>query len=366
LIELSHITKKFPDCTPIKNLSVKINNGDVVSIIGPSGAGKSMLLRCINLLSVPTSGQIFIDGEEITAKDYDITKVRRKIGMVFQNFNLFPHLTVIENIMNPQIRILRKSKKEAYETGISLLADVGLSEKYANYPDELSGGQKQRVAICRALAMDPEVILFDEPTSALDPTMVSEVQTVIQKLAKDGRTMMIVTHDMKFARSISNRVFYVDDGEIYEEGTPKEIFENPQKEKTKIFIEQINTLNISFDFEHNYFQNVLEQIEKYGNNNFLPYRLLHKIISVFDELCGQILQPQLEKTGKIKIVISYNQKQNEALMKIYYNGESFNPSDSVNTVSLDILKFNSQSMLYNLCSDGIYTNLVKITLGTSK
>ena len=212
MIELRHLKKIYENAEPLKDVSVTINDGDVIAVIGPSGTGKSTLIRCINLLEKPTGGQIFLNGEEITAKGYDVRKARRKMGMVFQSFNLFGHLTVIENLMVPPMDLLGKSRQEAYEKGVELLRRVGLADKALNYPDELSGGQQQRVAIARTLAMDPEIILLAEPPSALDPTMVSEVQAVIRDLSRSGKTMMIVTHEMNFARAISNRVFYMDEG----------------------------------------------------------------------------------------------------------------------------------------------------------
>ncbi|MBQ9721574.1 MAG: amino acid ABC transporter ATP-binding protein, partial [Oscillospiraceae bacterium] len=225
MIELKHLNKAYENAEPLRDVSITVNDGDVIAVIGPSGTGKSTLLRCINLLEKPTGGQIFLNGQEITAKGYDARRARRKMGMVFQSFNLFGHLTVIENLMTPPMDLLRKSKQEAYDTAVELLRRVGLSDKALNYPDELSGGQQQRVAIARTLSMDPEIILLDEPTSALDPTLVSEVQSVIRDLSRTGKTMMIVTHEMNFARSISNRVFYMDEGGIYEDGAPEDIFE---------------------------------------------------------------------------------------------------------------------------------------------
>ena len=218
MISIQHLKKVYPNVTPFSDVNVKIEKGEVISIIGPSGTGKSTLLRCLNLLETPTSGEIIVDGEAITAKGADISAVRRKMGMVFQAFNLFSHLTVIENIMLGPVDLLKLSRQEAYDEGMHLLNTVGLAEKALSYPDELSGGQKQRVAIARALAMKPEIILFDEPTSALDPTMVSEVLSVIRSLAREGLTMMIVTHEMKFARDVSTRIFYMDEGGIYEDG----------------------------------------------------------------------------------------------------------------------------------------------------
>ena len=202
MIQIEHLKKEYPNATPLKDVNVEIHDGDVISVIGPSGTGKSTLLRCINRLETPTDGHIWLDDVEITDPKCDLCKVRMRMGMVFQSFNLFGHLTVIENIMLSPMDLLGKSRQEAYDEGMRLLRTVGLAEKALNYPDELSGGQKQRIAIARTLAMDPEIILLDEPTSALDPTMVGEVQAVIRELAKTGKTLMIVTHEMNFARAI--------------------------------------------------------------------------------------------------------------------------------------------------------------------
>ena len=242
MIRIEHLRKEYPTAVPLKDVNIEIHKGDVISVIGPSGTGKSTLIRCINLLDQPTSGKVFIDDEEITAKGADVARIRRKMGMVFQHFNLFPHMTVIENIMSAPMDLLGKSKQEAYDKGIALLRKVGLADKALNYPDVMSGGQKQRVAIARTLAMEPEIILFDEPTSALDPTMIGEVQAVIRDLAKQGTTMIIVTHEMKFAREICNRVFYMDEGGVYEDGSPEQIFDNPQKERTRQFIRHLKVL----------------------------------------------------------------------------------------------------------------------------
>ena len=205
MISIKHLSKSFGSVTPLKDVNAEIQQGEVITVIGPSGTGKSTLLRCLNLLETPTSGEILVDGVNILEKGADIQALRRKMGMVFQSFNLFSHLMVMENLMLGPVDLLGRSRQEAYDRGMELLELVGLRDKALAYPDELSGGQKQRVAIARTLAMDPEIILFDEPTSALDPTMVSEVLGVIRRLAQEGMTMMIVTHEMKFARVSSRR-----------------------------------------------------------------------------------------------------------------------------------------------------------------
>lgn len=244
MITISHLSKTFqnPDGSTLqvlKDVNCEIRPGEVISIIGPSGTGKSTLLRALNLLDPPTGGSIIFDGEDILRKGYPVHMMRRKMGMVFQNFNLFEHMTVLENVIYAPCKIRQTGLDEAREEGLRLLRKVGMAEKADVYPSSLSGGQKQRVAIARCLAMKPEVILFDEPTSALDPTMVGEVLSVIRFLAKEGMTMLIVTHEMKFARDVSTRIFYMQDGIIFEDGTPKQIFESPKHSATKAFVQRI-------------------------------------------------------------------------------------------------------------------------------
>ena len=238
MIEIKNLHKSFGHVEVLKGVDVSIAEKEVVVIIGPSGSGKSTLLRCMNYLEEPTSGDITVDNMKLD-KHADINKIRENIGMVFQRFNLFPHMTVLENITLAPMKVRKISKKEAVETAMDLLQRVGLKEKASAYPSQLSGGQQQRVAIARALAMKPEVMLFDEPTSALDPEMVTEVLDVMKKLAQQGMTMVVVTHEMGFAREVGDRVLFVDEGRIIEEGTPKEIFENPKQERTKLFLSKI-------------------------------------------------------------------------------------------------------------------------------
>ena len=259
----------------------------MISIIGPSGTGKSTLLRCLNQLEKPTSGTVTFNGEVITDPKCRMEKIRQKMGMVFQSFNLFSNLTVIENIMSAPVNLLGMSKQEAYDEGITLLKRVGLAEKALNFPDELSGGQKQRVAIARAIAMKPEMLLFDEPTSALDPTMVGEVLQVIRSLAKEGMTMMIVTHEMKFARDVSNRVFYMDEGGIYEDGTPEQIFGSPQREKTRIFIKRLKQLPLVIESPDFDFIAYASQLEQFGKNNTLSDKAVKNLLLVFEEAVKQ-------------------------------------------------------------------------------
>ena len=238
MIEIKNLHKSFGHVEVLKGVDVSIEEKEVVVIIGPSGSGKSTLLRCMNYLEEPTSGDITVDNMKLD-KHADINKIRENIGMVFQRFNLFPHMTVLENIVLAPTKVLKISRDEAISTAMDLLQRVGLKEKANSYPSQLSGGQQQRVAIARALAMKPKVMLFDEPTSALDPEMVTEVLDVMKSLANQGMTMVVVTHEMGFAREVGDRVLFVDEGRVIEEGTPKEIFENPKQERTKLFLSKI-------------------------------------------------------------------------------------------------------------------------------
>lgn len=239
MIKINNLKKNFNKLEVLKGVNEHIRPGEVVAVIGPSGSGKSTFLRCINLLENVTEGEIYVDDELITAPGVDINKVRQKMGMVFQQFNLFPHLKIIDNITLAPTLLKKMSKEDAEKRAMELLTRVGLADKALVYPASLSGGQKQRVAIARALAMDPEIMLFDEPTSALDPEMVGEVLDVIKALADSGMTMVIVTHEMGFAKEVSSRVLFMDQGVIMESGTPSELFDNPQNERTKLFLSKV-------------------------------------------------------------------------------------------------------------------------------
>lgn len=239
MINVKQLSKSFGDNEVLKAIDLTVKEGEVVVIIGPSGSGKSTILRCLNLLEEPTSGEIFFEGQNITAPDSNIDQIRQKMGMVFQSFNLFPHMSVLENLTITPVKIKKEDLEKAKEQALALLDQVGLKEKATSYPASLSGGQQQRVAIARALAMSPDVMLFDEPTSALDPEMVGEVLSVMQDLAKKGMTMVVVTHEMGFAKEVADRVIFMADGIIQEEGTPEEIFERPQNSRTQDFLNKV-------------------------------------------------------------------------------------------------------------------------------
>ena len=239
MIHVKNLHKYFDKLEVLKGIDQHIEKGEVVAIIGPSGSGKSTFLRCLNMLETPTKGSVIVEGTDLTDKKCNIDKMRQKMGMVFQQFNLFPHLTVMQNMTLAPLKLKKMNKAEAEKKALDLLKRVGLSEKANEYPNKLSGGQKQRVAIARALCLEPDIMLFDEPTSALDPEMVGEVLDVMKNLAKQGMTMVVVTHEMGFAREVASRVLFMDEGIVMEEGKPGDIFENPKNERTKSFLSKV-------------------------------------------------------------------------------------------------------------------------------
>jgi polar amino acid transport system ATP-binding protein len=326
MIKIDHLSKSFGNLEVLKDISVEIKAGEVISIIGPSGTGKSTFLRCINLLDRPTGGSIHIDGVDILDPKTDVPKIRQKMNMVFQSFNLFAHLSVLDNLTLGPIKLLEMGKEDAEHKAMDLLKLVGLAEKAGSFPDELSGGQKQRVAIARCMAMDPKIILVDEPTSALDPTMVSEVLSVIRRLAKDGMTLAIVTHEMDFARDVSNRVLYMDEGVIYEEGTPEQIFDNPQKEKTRTFINRIRsfTCHIASPDYDLYAMNA--EMEAFCEKQILPAKTRQNLISLVQEML-QFFNPILS-TALLDINLAYSEKKESLEVVFESTGEAKNVLDS--------------------------------------
>jgi polar amino acid transport system ATP-binding protein len=319
MIRVEHLAKKYDDLTVLRDVNAEIKKGEVISIIGPSGTGKSTFLRCLNLLDTPTAGRIFIDEEDILSANANVPLLRRKMGMVFQNFNLFEHLTVMDNLAIGPVKLLKQSRRTAEARGRALLKMVGLAEKENAFPAELSGGQKQRIAIARCLSMEPEIILFDEPTSALDPTMVSEVLGVIRRLAKEGMTMAIVTHEMKFAHDVSSRIFYMDEGVIYEEGTPGIIFNAPQKERTRTFINRIRSFQFHIANANYDLYALNAEIENFSEKHiFSPKRRNHILLLVEEvlQLCFsagaetalvQRRNEQISHTGGIDLNLSYSE-----------------------------------------------------------
>lgn len=322
MIQINHLVKNYGATEVLKDISTTIEKGEVISIIGPSGCGKSTFLRCLNLLEKPTAGEILFEDIDILDRKTDINTLRKRMGMVFQGFHLFSNMSILENLTVGQTKLLKTPKAEARQTAIELLKTVGLAEKQDAYPDELSGGQKQRVAIARCLSMKPDIILFDEPTSALDPTMVGEVMAVIRRLAADGMTMMIVTHEMDFARDVSSRVFYLDEGMIYEEGTPEEIFGAPQREKTRAFIHRIKSFhyeikNLDFDFI-----DMMNSLTNFCYKHGVSRSNANKLQLVVEETVMNLLLPY---GVAIDLNVNFSENQDRYTVDLSYTGESNNP-----------------------------------------
>ena len=326
LIEVKGLTKSFGNLKVLENVDFIVNKGERIAIIGGSGCGKSVFLRSIELLEQPDRGQIYIDGEEITAKGANVPEIRRKLGMVYQNFNLFSHMDVMDNLCLAPVKLKKISRAEAEEQAYHWLSQIGLTSKAHSMTTSLSGGQKQRIAICRALMMDPKVILFDEPTSALDPTMVGEVLAMIRMLGKRDLTMIIVTHEMKFARDVANRVCFFADGGIYEEGTPEEIFDHPKKEKTIAFIQRMKFFRYevtSKDFDLLEFHGGLSLFgEKYNIDGKLIWRLQ----LCCEELIYSFLEHSFQGGEKADILTEVSYADNGSIcLKISCGGKAYNP-----------------------------------------
>lgn len=347
MIQIAGLSKSYGDVTVLKDISLQVHKGEVISIIGPSGTGKSTFLRCLNLLERPSGGSIRVDGVDLMDHKSDVSRIRQRMNMVFQSFNLFAHLTALENLTIGPVRLLGMDRHQAEQQGLDILKLVGLAEKAQHYPDELSGGQKQRVAIARCLAMQPEIILFDEPTSALDPTMVSEVLAVIRRLAKDGMTMLIVTHEMDFARDVSSRVLYLDDGVIYEEGTPQQIFEEPQKEKTRAFINRIRSFSYHINGPHYDLYAMNAEIEAFCEKQILPKKTRHNLLLLVEELL-QVHGQQLG-VAPLELRIAHSEKHNSLEILVEQQGEPFNPLEPAahtDDLSLNIISGIARTVTY--------------------
>lgn len=353
MIKVEHLAKRYGELTVLKDVTVDIAKGEVISIIGPSGTGKSTFLRCLNLLDPPSGGRIEIDGINLLDPATDVPKMRRKMGMVFQSFNLFAHLSVLDNLTLGPIKLLGARKAEAQAKARELLKLVGLAEKAGSFPDELSGGQKQRVAIARCLAMEPQIILFDEPTSALDPTMVSEVLAVMRRLAKEGLTMLVVTHEMDFARDISSRVFYMDEGVIYEQGTPAQIFDQPQREKTRAFIHRIRSVCLRIDSPDFDLYAINAELEQFCEKQILPKKTRQHLLLLVEELLA-IYQPRLAAAA-LELTLGYAEKTGRLELTLDAPGDAPNPLDSdalPDELGLTIITNLAESIDYRTDADG--------------
>ena len=303
IIEIKHLRKEFPDSVPLKDVNAVIEEGEVVSIIGPSGTGKSTLLRCLNRLETPSGGSVLVDGMDICDPETDIYEIRKKVGMVFQSFNLFGHKMAVENIMMPLMTVHGMDVKDAYAEAMHQLKKVGLEDKARLYPDELSGGQQQRVAIARELAMHPKIILFDEPTSALDPSMVSEIISVIKSLEDLGLTMLIVTHEMRVAREVSNRVLYMDQGEIHEDADAVTMFENPKRERTRKFIFRLKSWEWECDSSDIRKDEMADSLESFCRRQFMDRKSLELCKRLASDICSTVSESGLKDGWHMKLTL---------------------------------------------------------------
>lgn len=360
MITIKHLSKSYinPDGSRLevlKDVSCEIHKGEVISIIGPSGNGKSTLLRTINLMTRPTSGEIFFEGENILAKDYPINKLRQRMGMVFQTFNLFEHLTVLENVTLAPMKLKGVGQAEAEKEAMTILHKVGMDDKCNTMPSDLAGGQKQRVAIARALAMHPEVILFDEPLSSIDPSMAGEVLSVIRQLAREGVTMLIVTHKLKFARDVSTRVFFMYDKGIYEEGPPRQIFENPVRSATKDFVQQIYKLK--FDIESLDFDIVEmhSQMLRFCNK----YNIANKIEAI-QQIINYMVLLVLADYLPLTVRISYIEQDERTTIDFLMKGLETSPlqADDFDPMLLDDVRALSQEIIEKPTKKGYQVKVV--------
>ncbi len=337
MITVNHLRKTYIQADgnivePIKDMSFHVNRGDVIAIIGPSGGGKSSLLHALNLLSPPDSGEIIVDGENIMTHNYPVEKLRQRMGMVFQNFNLFNHLTVLENIILAPMKVLGKSRNEATTEGMEMLRKVGMAERANALPSQLSGGQQQRAAIARCLAMKPDIILFDEPISALDPTMQDEVQMVIKQLAKEKLTMLIVTHKLALARDVSNRIFFIDNGIVYEEGPTELMLGNPQRPATRAFVLRWQTLVFEIESRDFDFYDMTTQIKQFCLRYTIPEKI-NPITHIVEEMLIM-----LSKYNKpVYIQVAHNELTSVTEVSVVHKGETISPFDREDADELAVM-----------------------------
>ena len=345
IIHIASLKKSYGTFDVLRDINIDVHKGEVISIIGPSGTGKSTFLRCLNLLETPTSGSILIDGQDILSQQADVPLLRRRMGMVFQSFNLFNGMSVLDNICLAPMQLLGKSREEAEKQAMELLQMVGLVERAGAMPDQLSGGQKQRVAIARALAMEPEILLFDEPTSALDPTMVSEVLGVMTRLARRGMTMIVVTHEMRFARQVSSRVLFFAEGIVYEDGTPDQLFEHPQRERTRQFIQQIHETVFNIESEHFDWFAMMSQMEQFCQQYNLSHQQITSVLHVVDESLTILNSNGRSIKPGTSLTLSYTEKD-DTLQLIINSPEAIN-KDVFDADSDDL----AITILRNFCRD---------------
>jgi polar amino acid transport system ATP-binding protein len=326
MIRTVNLCKRFGELTVFKDVNIHVQKGECVAVIGPSGTGKSVLFRTLAMLEKPDYGNVLVNGRDITLKDVNINKVRERFGMVYQGFHLFSHLNVLENITLAPLKVKKLGKTEAKNRAKELLSLVGLSDKHSSFPHQLSGGQQQRVAIARSLAMDPDIILFDEPTSALDPSMTGEVLAIIRKLAKSGLTMMISTHEMRFAKDVADRVFFMDEGGVYEEGTADQIFNNPKRERTRMFIRKLKVFSYSIISRGFDMVSMNVQIEMFCQKYNVEFKKINYIQLVLEELIIEVIGSLLkDEQPQIDFSIEFSEERDEIEITFTYRGKEFNP-----------------------------------------
>ena len=357
ILEIQHLSKKYEDAEPLKDINCTVRRGEVISVIGPSGTGKSTLLRCINRIEQPTSGKIILKGEEMTDDPKTIRRMRRDIGMVFQSFNLFSNMNVLENITLGPVTLLGKTQEEAREKAHELLGTVGLSGLGERWPDELSGGQRQRVAIARALAMEPELLLFDEPTSALDPRMVDEVLYVIRGLADQGNTMLVVTHEMRFAENVSSRIFYMDKGLILEDGTPEQIFHAPVHSETEAFIQRLRSWEKTIESPDIDFASVIGEIAEFASRVFFNHRQVYALQQIFEEAVAGDLFRRGDSVFPVEVKITSRENGDDCVLELRYRGPDHDILDTDDEYSAAILRFLADDSVHEY-SDGVNRQLL--------
>lgn len=329
MIRVENISKSFGSLEVLKDVSLTVEKGERIVIIGESGGGKSVFLRSMDLLEVPDKGSIYIGDDELTSPKADLNRIRRRVGFVYQGFHLFSHLCVLDNITLAPIRLLRMKREEAEEKALKLLGMVGLESKKHSMPDVLSGGQKQRIAIVRSLIMEPEVMLFDEPTSALDPTMVGEVLATLRLLAKSGMTMVIVTHEMSFAREIATRILYMDEKGIYEEGTPEQIFDNPKRKKTRDFIHKMKYLSYKIDSRSFDLMQLQGNIRDFASKYGIGEKKAHRLQLCTEELIYEMLDYGRSDCVDMSLELSFDEKEKSSLIRLSSKGKEYNPFEEV-------------------------------------
>ena len=359
ILEIQHLSKKYEDAEPLKDINCTVRRGEVISVIGPSGTGKSTLLRCINRIEQPTSGKIILKGEEMTNDPKTIRRMRRDVGMVFQSFNLFSNMNVLGNITLGPVTLLGKTQEEAREKALELLETVGLAGLENRWPDELSGGQRQRVAIARALAMEPELLLFDEPTSALDPRMVDEVHYVIRRLADQGNTMLIVTHEMRFAENVSSRIFYMDKGLILEDGTPQQIFHAPEHRETEVFIQRLRSWEHTIEGTDVDFAAIIGEIADFASRVFFNRRQVHALQQIFEEAVAGDLFKRGDEVFPVDVRITSRDNGDDCVFDLCYRGPDHDVLDTDDEYSAAILRFLADDSVHEY-EDGVNRQILTL------